>query len=222
MKNLTKAITLLLTSLFFYQTNAQTFAIKGGLSASNINIKYNGTDYSDYYNMKPGFHLGVTADFTLNTSLSVEHGYILTTKGSRLINNTAVYSYNSTIDFYYLDIPLNLKISHSLNEKLKVFGTIGPYLSIGLSGKTKFKEQYFGETELEESSGEHTIEWGFNKEWDDLKRPEIGGSIGAGFEINSILFGVSYDLGLSNSLPGNDNYKTQKNRVLKVSVGYRL
>ncbi len=222
MKNFTKAITLLLVSLFFYQTNAQTFAIKGGLSASNINKKDYSTDYSDYSNMKPGFHLGVTADFPLNNSLSVEHGYIFTTKGSRFINDVEGYSYNNTINLYYLDIPLILKVSHNLNEKLKVFGTIGPYISIGLSGKTKFKEKYLGETGLEEYTGEHTIEWGNNKEEDDLKRPEIGGSIGAGFEINSILFGVSYDFGLSNSLPGNDNYETQKNRVLKVSVGYRL
>ena len=94
----------------------------------------------------------------------------------------------------YLDIPLTLKASHDLGEGLKMFGAVGPYIGVGLSGKIKVTAEYQGDTETEEE----VVKWGSNEDTDDFKRLDMGLTFGAGVEINSLMIGISYDLGLSN------------------------
>ena len=57
---------------------------------------------------------------------------------------------------------------------------------------------------------------------DDLKRLDMGLTFGGGVEINAIMLGISYDLGLANISSYQQDGATSKNKVLKFSVGYRF
>jgi hypothetical protein len=54
------------------------------------------------------------------------------------------------------------------------------------------------------------------------RRFDSGLTFGGGVEIKSFLIGISYDLGLYNISPYSYNGFKMNNRVLKLSIGYRL
>ena len=218
MKSLTKVLMIFLISLVCYQTNAQTFGIKGGLNLANMLEKDDDETYSNDYSMNPGFHIGLTVDVPFNDFLSFEPGLLLTTKGMKYEDEIMGADVTAKANLYYLDIPLAIKASHDLGDGLKMYGAVGPYVGLGLSGKVKATVEYQGDKETEEED----VEWGSDEDEDYLKRLDLGLTFGGGVEINSILIGISYDLGLSNISAYQDYGTTSKNRVLKFSVGYRF
>ncbi len=218
MKNCTKFSMILLISLFSLQTNAQTFGLKAGLNLSNMLEKDDDDTYSNDYKMNPGFHIGGTVDVPISDILSFESGLLLTTKGFKYEEEVMGISVKTKANLYYLDIPLTLKASHELSEGLKIFGAVGPYVGIGLSGKIKATAEYLGVEETEEED----VKWGSDEENDDIKRLDMGLTFGGGVEINAIMLGISYDLGLANISPYQEDGATSKNKVLKFSIGYRF
>ena len=212
-----KLLVLVIVFSMAKETFAQSFWIKGGLNLSNILEKDNDDTYSEDYKMKPGFHFGATAEFPLNEMFSFETGLLLSTKGTKMSEDEDDYSMESKVNLYYLDIPLNAKASYDIGGA-KLFGTFGPYIGMGLSGKSKYEVTYDGETETEEE----TLEWGSDEDNDDVKRFDFGLAVGAGVEIKSFQIGLNYSFGLANISPdSNDGYKIN-NRVLGISVGYKL
>jgi len=202
---------------------AQNFRVKAGLNLSNMLMKDYNETYSDDFKMNPGFHIGSTAEFPLTEMISFETGLFLSTKGFKKSEEEIIMSETIEIEeelnLLYLDIPLTAKVSFDL-DGAKIYGVLGPYLGMGLSGKSKYEYTFDGETETEEED----IEWGTNEEVekDDLKRLDFGLTMGAGVEINSIQIGLTYGLGLANiSTYPYDDFKI-KNRVLGLSVGYRF
>jgi hypothetical protein len=208
MKKLTKISMVVLLTFFFVQSNAQTFGIKVGLNLSKFLIKIDDETYSDEHKMNPGFHIGATADFAFNNLLSFETGLLLTTKGTK----TEEGGLKQKINLLYLDIPLTIKAGYAINDGLTIFGQAGPYIGIGLSGKYKWDSGT--------DSGEEDFEWGNDAENDNFKRLDYGLTFGAGVEISKISIGISYDLGLANISTVTDDGYTEKNRVLKFSLGY--
>lgn len=205
-------------TLFCYQANAQTFGVKGGLSLSTMLEKDDDETYSNDYSMKPGFHVGFIVDVPLNEFLSFEPGMIITTKGMKYEDKIMGVDISAKANLYYLDIPLALKASHDLGGGLKMFGAVGPYVGFGISGNVEAMAEYMGEEETEETD----IKWG-NDEYDDhFKRLDMGLTFGGGVEINAVLLGISYDLGLANISSYQDDGTTSKNRVLKFSIGYKF
>jgi hypothetical protein len=204
---------------FCFQTNAQTFGIKGGINLANMLVKDDNKNYGNDYSLRPGFNVGVNVNAPFNDFLSFESGLFITTKGTKYEYEDEITGADVTAktDLFYLDIPLTFKASHDLGDGLKIFGAIGPYVGIGLSGKARYTVKY----QREEETGEEDIKWGSDDE-DDFRRLDIGLSFGGGVEINSFMTGISYDLGLSNISVYQDNGSTIKNSVLKFSVGYRF
>ena len=196
-------------SLFCLQANAQTFGLKAGLNLSNMIFKDDDENYD--LTMNPGFHIGAIVDMPFNDFLSFESGLLFTNKGYKYYEESEGYNYNVKVKLYYLDIPLTIKASHDLGKGLKMFGTAGPYVGVGLSGNVKGN--------VEGNNNKENINWG-SSDKDTFKRLEWGLTFGGGVEINSIIIGISYDLGLSNISSYQDNGVTAKNKVLKFSVGY--
>ncbi len=190
-------------------SSAQTFGIKGGLNLSNQLFKTNGEKDDLNTKMNPRFHLGVTLEYPMNNLFSLESGILLSTKGSK-INSTfsdemgVEESYKVKFNLYYIDIPFNAKATIELNG-FDVYGTVGPYLGIGIRGK--------GKSELTS-----TIKFGKDE---NLKRLEFGLAFGGGMEINRFLFGLGYNLGLTN-ISNNEYSQKIKNRVIQISAGYRF
>ena len=217
MKNFKKLLLVVIVLTMVTESYAQTFGVKAGLNLSNMVIEADEMfDYEDL-KMNPGFHIGGILGFPISDMFSFETGLLLSTKGFKLNEKENSYEYKNKMNLFYLDIPLTAKASFDVGDA-KVYGVLGPYFGIGLSGKTKSEYSYEDETETDEEE----VKWGSDEDEDDLKRLDFGLTMGAGVEINSIIFELSYDLGLANIVTIPDDSFTINNRVLKISVGYKF
>ncbi len=221
MKNLVKLFVVVIAFTMTTELFAQNFGVKAGLNLSNMLMKDDDDTYSDDFKMNPGFHIGATAEFPLAEMISFETGLLLSTKGFTVSEEETfmgeTYKIEGKMNLLYLDIPLTAKASFDLGGA-KIYGAFGPYLGMGLSGKSKYEGTYNGETETYEED----IEWGSDEDESDLKRLDFGLTMGAGVEINSIQIGLSYGLGLANISPYTDGGTKINNRVLGLSVGYKF
>lgn len=214
MKNLLKLFVVVALSIIVTETSAQKFGAKAGLNLSTLVVKDNSDTYSDNFKMKPGFHLGATAEFPINETFAFETGLLLSTKGTKEDYSESGYDYSSVVNLYYVDIPLTAKAYYKIGS-VNIFGLLGPYIGIGLSGKTKYQET--GSDDYTE-----TVNWGNDSENDDLKRLDFGLTFGAGVVISSFKVGLSYNLGLKNiSADTGDGFKIN-NRILGISLGYKF
>lgn len=224
MKKFKKLLIAIVLFAFASSSFAQTFGLKAGFNLSNIDSKsMNASDgnsgpYSYEFKLNPGFHIGATAEFPVAKSFSLETGLLLTTKGYK--NNFTFDDYygvttqvkgNST--FYYMDIPLNAKATFELGNK-KLYGALGPYIGFGI-GYT-FKDVTTKNDQTYNYKSDFIWGSGFNS------RIDVGLNIGCGIIINAFQFGVTYSLGLANSMYNPGNTETAKNRVIGITIGYRF
>ncbi|MCO6488451.1 MAG: PorT family protein [Phaeodactylibacter sp.] len=217
MKNASRFPLLLLACLFGFQALAQNIGIRAGLNLATALEKDEDETYSDNYNLNPGFHAGVTMNVPLQDALSLETGLFVTKKGVKYEDNFFGANVKATVNLYYLDIPVTLKATTSLGESgARFFGAFGPYFDFGISGTAKVTAEYQGMKETEKED----IKWGNDENNDDIKRTDVGLTIGAGLEIESVQVGIAYALGLSNNSPYTDFGTVSKNRVLQLFVGY--
>lgn len=159
---------------------------------------------------KIGFHLGYRLTKHLPSLFEgayLNGGALLTLKG-------AEKDYGSDLDFkcnaYYLEIPIHFGYKHVLSENLSLFGEFGPYLGIGLFGKTKL-----------ESGGESAKVDTFGDEG-GVKRFDLGLGFRLGFEIQErVPVSFGYDFGLLNAADTDDG-PSIKNSNFTVSVGYKF
>ncbi len=201
MKNVTKLFVVVFLITISTSSFAQSLGIKGGLNLTNMILK--GDGWSQSNDMKPGFHIGLTAEFPLNEMFSLEPAVLLSTKGYKYSEP----GYDESVNALSIDIPLTGKASYDIGSFI-IYGAFGPYIGIGLSGKYKTSD-----------SPDYTLQWGSSSD-DDLKRVDFGLVFGAGVEINAIQVGISYDLGLINIYPTTDGGTKINNRVLAISAGY--
>jgi len=199
----------------------QTLGVKAGLNLSNFFVKDDHETYSEEYKWKSGFHLGATVEFQLGKLWSLETGLLLSTKGHKEMTedsflNESIKLKASTI-LYYFDIPITAKVSIPVG-KMKIYGSLGPYVGFGLIGKSKSELTLNGQTEKEEED----ISWGSDEEDDHLRRLDLGLTMAAGIEIKSIQLGLNYNLGLANISAYRDEGATIKNKVIGISLAYRF
>ncbi len=230
MTNLKRTLIAIVLLAFTSVTFAQTFGLKGGFNLSNFDSKNNHGSIGNYgssgnyetfnYDLKlnPGFHFGATAEFAVAKSFSLETGLFLTTKGFK--NKFTFNDYygvatnvNGKSTFYYIDIPLNAKATFDLGNK-KLYGALGPYIGYGIGYSFKDETTQNGQTN-KHSSG---FIWGSGLN----SRIDFGLNIGCGILINAFQFGLTYSLGLANSMYNLGNAETAKNRVIGLSIGYRF
>jgi len=215
MKHLKNTLITVLIVATAITAQAQTFGLRGGMNLSNMLMKYEDEVWSEDFKMNPGYHVGLAVDVPIDKWLSFESGLLLSTKGYKYSEEGDGYKAEEKLNLLYLNIPLTPKATINTG-KVKLYAIAGPYLSIGLSGKSKSTYTYNGNTE----TNSEKIDWGTDGENDDLKRLDFGLSMGGGVLINALQIGVTYDLGISNILPeAPDNVKI-KNRVLGVTCAY--
>lgn len=219
-----KAVTILIFALFLvsFDTFGQQWGIMGGLNLSTMRYQTDNYDYGKHFSMRPSFHIGITYEAPINEFLSFQPAFMLTTKGYKYkysnFQNTN-YSYNEIdkVKTSYLEIPLTVKAFTEVGD-IKIYGLFGPYLALGIAGKTKSIVKSNGNKNTSSS----TISWGSDSNEDDLKRFDMGLTFGVGAQYSQYTFGISYDLGLTNIAAYQDNGNTIKNRTLQFSVGYLI
>ncbi len=191
-------------SMAYLSSNAQSLIVKGGLSMSNMTIKDDNVTYSDDFKTKTGFHIGIAGELPLFGGVMFEPGLMFATKGYKVDLGDVSVSLN------YIDIPLNLKYKLDIGD-FAVWGSVGSYVGIGLSGKHKMT--------LLGKDVENDVKFG---EDEDFKMLDYGLGFGAGVEYHRIILGVYYNIGLANiSNIDLANHKTN-NKVFNISLGYRI
>jgi hypothetical protein len=220
MKNLSKVLFVFILLSMWTQAYAQNIIIRGGLNLSNMLMKDDDDTYSDDFKLKPGFHAGVTTEIPMNENLFFETGLLLSSKGYKFNESETysgeTYTYKGTASLLYLDIPLTAK-AYFGTENLKMYGALGPYIGVGISGKSKTESDMMGETETEEED----VKWGSGED-DDLKRLDYGIIAGAGIELNAIQVGAFYSFGLANISSNTEGGTKVSNKVIGITVGLRL
>jgi hypothetical protein len=224
MENFKKLLIAIVLLTFASASFAQTFGLKAGFNLSNLDSKSNHGNDGNYdsltydLNLNPGFHVGATAEFQVAKSFSLETGLFLTTKG--YISNFTFNDYygvktSSKVNskFYYIDVPVNVKKTFNLGNK-KLYGALGPYLGFAIG------YSYTDETTQNGQTSKHSSGYirgpGFNS------RIDYGLNIGAGVAIEAFQFGVTYSLGLSNSMYNPGTAGAAKNRVIGITIGYTI
>lgn len=205
--------------------------IKAGINLANVSTTDDGrvTDA----NQLTSFHVGLVSDIPLGSVLSFQPGILFTGKGAKTQSGDAStnnYS-KATTNPFYIEVPANLVFKAPIGTNAKLFFGAGPYLGVGVSGKTKIENvrPLLGKSEFErniEFSNDDptTLDYEEGAGFGIMRRFDYGFNGLAGIEGKSIVLGVNYGLGMAKLQSGANNNEdnNNKHRVLSVSVGFKL
>ena len=197
-----------LTAIAMVSVNAQDNLKWGVMAGMNVS-KYTFTGFDN----RVGFHAGVKAELGLSQEASgayMDFAALLTLKGAKIDGGSI-----ATVKFnpYYLEIPVHVGYKYAVNEDFALFGSVGPYLAVGLFGKAKLKVD--GDiADIAELGGNSMSEDIFGD--DGLKRFDFGLGLKAGVEFSKkYQVAISYDFGLVEVI----KEVGMKNRNLMISLG---
>jgi hypothetical protein len=228
-----KLMTMAVLSAIAISTKAQ-FYVQGGLNLANITKTASGNTESN--NLLPTFNVGVMSRFGLSSVFDLEAGALLTGKGSK----AETYFTSATDDNYvkskfnpmYVEVPLNVVFKIPLAEKSKahIFVHAGPYIAVGVFGKSKTDSKVLGVSSSSSRNIAFSNDDPFTSEQDDasydkLKRFDYGLNGGAGVDFGKFILKANYGYGLAKigSTQGN-NTADDKNkfRTFSISAGIPL
>ena len=217
MKVLSKYILIIFIGLSALQTYSQTLRLKGGVNRSDVFYDYKNGDLSSAIDMTmQGFHAGGTMENSLTELLSLETGLFVSLKGFKIDELLDGVTVRNKTNLYYLDIPATLKAAFKMGATSKWYLVAGPYFDIGMVGNYSTVYDWSGDKQAIKEK----IKWGDGE--DEIERFDFGLSFGGGIEFSVWQIGIYYDLGINNISPDAKPDNTLKNRVWKISVGYKL
>ncbi len=210
---------------------AQTFYVQGGANFANITKDKNGNT-SDK-NTLVTFNAGGMVRFGLSKVFDLETGLLFTGRGAKAdtyFGSTEDDNYIKTkFNPYYIELPVNavVKFPIETDGKTNIFVSAGPYIAVGVAGKSKVESRFLGITSSSSSDIKFNDDDPTTSEQEDaaynrIKRFDYGANFGAGVELGSVIIKANYGLGLAkiNSTQTNnsDNDKN-KYRTFSVSLG---
>ncbi|MEI6059759.1 MAG: porin family protein [Bacteroidota bacterium] len=209
------------TLMLFVFVTAQSFAqitigAKAGFNFANMTSQDDENNYAEElpYKTKAGIQLGTTAAYPFSEKLAFEAGLLYSAKGFSEIHSGANVKYKIN----YLEVPINAVYSFEV-KGIKILAFTGPYLGYAISAKMKADKAVLGE------NGDQTsvkISIGSDKETDEVMPFDFGFNFGAGLEFSVLNVCFQYGLGIANTSPHSENSYSSKNRVLGLTVGYKL
>lgn len=234
-------------AVFFFlfssiQVSGQSLGFGAGMNISNQKrlssdpiIQGIFDDEGNIYKHLLGFNAGAYYDFYFTNRLALRTSLAYSTKG---------YAYNSEYDFYsmvgdeivpnymnieertrldYVQLNPMFKYTFPIGEKNSIYALVGPYLSIGITGKstTSIVASYTdpsGTTMNINESNTDMIEFG--EDGDGIEFIDFGFTPAIGFQFDKVFLEVSYNLGLNNTLT-DDSYDLKiYNRTFSIALGY--
>lgn len=195
-------ITAALLTCFSAASVAQSpvsYGLRGGVNFQNLNGKDAGGGSLDN-KLKVGFNLGVTADIPVAApDYFVQTGLLFSTKGAKV--ETPITGGTNKVNLNYLEVPITFLYKPVIGEGRLLLG-VGPYLGIGVGGK----------------SDQGSIDFG-----DDLKRFDAGGNLLFGYQFTPhVSAQLNAQLGLLNIQKDPQGDATIKNTGFGVSLGYQF
>ena len=214
------AIVMIFTTVSSSLAQNANFGIKAGPNYSTLSGNRGGEN--DYL---LGFHAGLTSEFILSPTFSLQPELIYSLEGVQTKYNysigEAIFSSDQKIKLDYINLPVMMK--YFLNPALSI--QAGPQIGYLISAKNEYESvsTFPGEMELKES-GTDDIK-------DELKKISLGLNFGFGYQFqNNLFLQARYHLGLSDI----SNYNEEmwegfegeldkiKNSGFQVSIGYKF
>jgi len=227
-----KLFAIALCAGIFTTAKSQHLYLQGGVNLANISTSNSGA--TEKNNMLTTFNAGIMARSNSSEPVALEAGLLLDGRGSK--SNTYINS--STDDNYiktkfnplYLELPVNLIVRLPLQSKSNIFVNAGPYVAMGIAGKSKVETKILGATtnttyDIKFNNDDPSTNQQENARFDRLKRFDYGVNVGAGFDLGKFLLKANYELGLAKiNSTENDNSANDKNkyRTVSISVGIPL
>lgn len=217
----------LFSSISFAQTS---FRVQGAINRSNVSVESNGR--VNEANVLSSFGAGVIADLRLGGPVYLQTGLLYTGKGSKVENGTqgSANYFRQTFNPFYLELPANAVVKFPIGSASKLFVGAGPYLAMGIRGKSTTEgaiagAAFSGERDIRFSNDDPTT---FNTEegagFGVVRRFDYGLNATAGIEVSKLVLFTNYGHGLaklqSGTSSGTDN--NNKFRVWSFGVGLKF
>jgi len=214
----------LLSASFIY-AKCQKLYVQGGINFANISTTNSGSTQSS--NMLTTFNAGFMGRSNLSEPIALEAGLLIDGRGAKSESGSGNNSYKVTFNPIYLELPVNLVVRLPLGSGTNLFFNGGPYIAMGLAGKSKVNGELGGVSinSTEDIQFTSTDPNANDQAYSKLKRFDYGFNIGAGFDLKKVILKVNYGYGLSkiNSTQTN-NSENDKNkyRIASISLGIPL
>jgi hypothetical protein len=211
MKKLLLATVVLLVAGAGVLAQAPQFGVKlgGNLSTISTNSGIEGLASN------PGFQVGLTLDYELSPDVYLLSGLELVQKGFKVEGKIEGVSGTITAKPMYLQIPVLFGYKFDVGNNAKFVPQAGPYLAYGFGGKMTAKA----------SSGDMkmSVDTDYFDDDNDIKKADIGLTVGAGLELGKIGVNLGYSIGLMNVADTESGDDTSiKNGSFFLSVGYKF
>ncbi len=205
-----KIFSMTLLALFLIsaiQAQESSVGIKGGLNLSTMS-----TDGNNDENLKAGFHVGVFNKIALSESFAIQPEVMYSSKGLKINYEDAAFVEGETkFTLHYIDVPVKLVFNLSRDFEFQ----FGPYVGYLMQAKITNDGSLAG----------IPIESDDEIDRDNFKSLDYGLTAGLGFDLDPLIIGVNYNLGLSKVADG-DVAKMllddAKNNVIMLSAGLKF
>jgi hypothetical protein len=209
-----KKVLLVLMVLFCVITvSAQGFklGVKAGFNASNMTNLTQSLEGEGFKNpFKPGFQLGVVAQYMLTSQFGLETGLSYSQIGGKLKIDVA--DITTTLNPSYLQLPITALYKFSVGQDLFLYPQAGIYLGYGIGGKIRGEGSDLG-TDVN-FFGKFDGEQIFN-------RFDAGLTGSLNLQYANFVLGAGYDYGLTKvNKESFEGGKDNKNVNVKVTLGY--
>ncbi|MNK47558.1 hypothetical protein D3C87_663700 [compost metagenome] len=195
------------------QSTPVKFGLKAGVAFPNMTFSSGSASFS--YDTKTSYYVGGTVEFQLSDLVSIQPGLTFTDKGTRInsssfgFDNDDFFSdIDATLNFKYLEVPVNALVNFKVANSGKLFVGAGPYFAYALSANAKMGSEK-EKIEFEDSG---------------FKRTDFGLNFLAGFQLNNGLnVHAGYGLGLSNMADdqeAQDFNASIKHKLFTVGLGF--
>ncbi len=223
-------LTLLVLTSLALSANAQKAYLQGGANLANITKDNEGNtdDRKGLYT----FNVGVMGSLGLSKTVDIETGLLFTGKGAKSESNFGNGDFiRTSFNPLYVELPVNLLLRFPLVDKnSNLFVHAGPYVAIGVAGKSKYDSKIGllttnSQSNIEFNNDDPTTSQQEDASFSKIKRFDYGLNLGGGIALKSLILKANYGLGLAkiNSTETN-NSADQKNkyRTISLSVGIPL
>lgn len=210
--------------------NAQKAYVQGGANLANI-TKDNAGNTDDRKSLI-SFNAGVMGQFGISKIVDIETGLLFTGKGAKSESTFGNGDYiKTTFNPLYIELPLNLLIKFPLLDKgSNLFVNAGPYVAMGVAGKSKYESKLGilrsnSESNIQFNNDNPTTAQQEDASYAKTKRFDYGLNFGGGIALKSLILKANYGLGLAkiNSTETNNTAdKKNKYRTFSLSVGISL
>lgn len=220
-----KLLALAVFAGFFTTVKSQVY-VQGGVNFANISTSKSGATQNS--NMLTTFNAGIMARSNSTEPIALEAGLLLSGKGAK--SNTYLTSSSddnyvkTTFNPLYLELPVNFILRLPLESKNNIFINAGPYVAMGIAGKSKMETKILGtvtrsSSDIEFNNDDPSTTQQEDASYNKLKRFDYGINVGAGFDIGKVIIKANYGLGMAKiNSTETDNSSNNKNKYRTVSV----